>query len=154
MIRNGLPLVGCKTGGGDESWYRKMKNAVPDLSLFVPGHTLASAVRKGARGSYSNVACINPGVAQQWYKMMIDGDARALELEKRIQAFIVDDILPYITEKGYSSTAVDKFLAAVGGWADIGTRLRWPYQGIPENEIDKIREHGRKVLPEFFEILQ
>jgi hypothetical protein len=45
---------------------------------------------------------------------------------------------------------LDKFLAAVGGWAQIGTRLRWPYKGIDKNEIALVRKIGQKILPEFF----
>ncbi|HYH56095.1 MAG TPA: dihydrodipicolinate synthase family protein, partial [Anseongella sp.] len=38
----GIPLAGCKVAGGDARWYRAMKQHVPDLSLFVPGHHLAT----------------------------------------------------------------------------------------------------------------
>jgi dihydrodipicolinate synthase/N-acetylneuraminate lyase len=150
IINAGVPLIGCKVAGGNKQWYFKMKKLVPDLSLFVSGHTLATGFRSGANGSYSNVACLNPKMAQQWYEMMTQDIKNALELEERIQTFIKRDIIPYITEKKFSSQAIDKFLAAVGGWSNIGTRVRWPYQGLDESEIMPVREKCRLMLPEFF----
>lgn len=150
IMKAEIPLVGCKVAGGDEKWYARMKEVVPELSLFVAGHTLATGFRLGAHGSYSNVACLNPAAAQQWYEMMLRDMDSALELEKRIQLFIHRDIIPYITGRKFSSQAVDKFLAAIGGWANIGTRLRWPYIGLDESEIMPVRERCKIALPEFF----
>ncbi|MGH2645664.1 MAG: dihydrodipicolinate synthase family protein, partial [Chitinophagaceae bacterium] len=146
----GIPIVGCKVAGGDAKWYADMQKLVPELSLFVPGHTLASGFRMGANGSYSNAACLHPGVAQQWYETMLTNMDDALELESRLRTFINDYIVPYILQKEYSSQAVDKLLAAIGGWADIGTRLRWPYHGINNEEVLKLRKECRFLLPEFF----
>ncbi len=147
----GIKLVGCKVGGGDKVWYNKMKKLVPELSLFVPGHHLATGIGLGAAGAYSNVACLNPKVAQRWYEMMPDDIDAALELESRIQFFMQTQIVPYIQGGKYSNTAADKFLAAVGGWAYIGTRLRWPYKSIPFQDVERVRESARKILPEFFD---
>jgi 4-hydroxy-tetrahydrodipicolinate synthase len=146
----GIELVGCKVGGGDEEWYKTMKALNPELSLFTPGHKLATGISLGASGSYSNVACINPKAAQVWYEMMFDDMEAALELQGRIQAFIFNHIIPYITEKGYSDQAVDKFLAAIGGWSVVGTRLRWPYRWIDESEVKDMRTICENILPEFF----
>jgi 4-hydroxy-tetrahydrodipicolinate synthase len=146
----GIHLAGCKVAGGDEHWYEEMKKLNPHLSLFVPGHHLATGIRLGAHGAYSNVACIHPGVAQQWYEAMLADIDKALELEKRIRLFMNQYIVPYIKEQGYSNQAADKFLAAIGGWADVGTRLRWPYQGIRQDDVDKVRLICQKILPEFF----
>lgn len=147
----GIPLVGCKLSGGDEKWFTSMKKFSPGLSLFVPGHILATGIKLGAYGSYSNVACLHPGAAQKWYEMMNSDMKSALEMEARIQFFFNNHIIPYITEKKFSDPAIDKFLAAVGGWANIGTRLRWPYKGINENEVLKMRKIAKNILPEFFE---
>lgn len=149
IMQAGIPLVGCKTGGGDQAWFEKMKNTVPGLSIFVPGHHLATGIGLGASGAYSNVACLHPAAAQQWYEMMREDMGRALELEGRIQRFMRDYIVPYI-EDGYANQAVDKFLAVIGGWSGIGTRLRWPYQGIPSKETVRIRKIAMEILPEFF----
>jgi 4-hydroxy-tetrahydrodipicolinate synthase len=146
----GIPLVGCKVAGGDERWYASMKAKVPELSIFVPGHTLATGISLGASGSYSNVACLHPRAAQEWYEMMVTDMPGALEVEKRIQHFIYQHVMPYITGENYSNAAVDKFLAAVGNWADTGTRVRWPYKSIPEQAVVTTREICRKILPEFF----
>lgn len=146
----GVPLVGCKVAAGDKDWYASMKKLVPDISLFVSGTQLATGIGLGASGSYSNIACLHPKYAQQWYEQMLTDMPAALELEKRIQLFIYDHIIPYITEKKYSDPAIDKFLAAIGGWADVGTRMRWPYRWIQSGEVNGVREIGKDLLPEFF----
>lgn len=150
LKKAGIKLAGCKTGGGDAGWYAAMRKWAPGLSLFVPGHHLATGLQLGARGAYSNVACLHPGAAQQWYKTMLTDQEAAIRLQSRIQVFMTGYILPYIRDQGYSPAAADKFLAAIGGWADIGTRLRWPYRGIPTGEVLRVRKMCRELLPEFF----
>jgi dihydrodipicolinate synthase/N-acetylneuraminate lyase len=147
----GIHLAGCKLPGGDAAWYQSMLGLNPGLSVFIPGHHLATGVKAGAHGAYSNVACLHPGVAQQWYNSMHTDMEGALELEGRIQRFMTEHIVPFITEQGYSNQAVDKLLAAAGGWADVGTRLRWPYRWIGEEEVPAIRQAARNLVPEFFE---
>lgn len=151
--KTGVNLVGCKLGGGDEEWYKKMKQLNPELSLFIPGHKLATGIGLGASGSYSNVACIHPKAAQVWYDTMSSDMEGALELQTRLQLFIVQQVIPYITERNFSDQAVDKFLAAIGGWADIGTRMRWPYQSIDEKDVKQMRVVCKSILPEFFKVL-
>jgi dihydrodipicolinate synthase/N-acetylneuraminate lyase len=148
--RAGIELVGCKTSGGNEAWYKQMKELVPELSLFVPGHHLATGIKMGAHGSYSNVACINPHAAQQWYKMMLTDMESAMEMQGRIQQFVTTYIFPLITEEKYSDPAIDKFLAAITGWAHLGTRLRWPYRWVGADKIELIRSACKDILPEFF----
>ena len=148
--RAGVDLVGCKLGGGDEEWYQRMKNLNPALSLFAPGHRLATGISLGANGSYSNMACLNPKAAQAWYQLMQTDLKAALEIEKRVLKFMFDGVIPYITEQGYADQAVDKLLAAAGNWGSVGTRLRWPYQWINELEITKVQAIGKEIIPEFF----
>jgi dihydrodipicolinate synthase/N-acetylneuraminate lyase len=143
-------VIGIKVADGDEGWYASMRTIMDRCSVFVPGHHLATGVARGARGSYSNVACLNPAAAQRWYRQMIDDPRSAADLEGRMNAFFGERIAPFITEKGYSNGAADKLLAAVGGWGPIGTRLRWPYESIPEAVVPAIRARGRELVPEFF----
>jgi dihydrodipicolinate synthase/N-acetylneuraminate lyase len=149
ILDAGVPLTGCKVPGGDAAWYAAMKAAAPELSIFVPGHHLATGISLGAHGAYSNVACLHPKAAQQWYDTMRTDMNKALELEKRIQLFMDGYIVPYINEQGFSNQAADKLLAAVGGWANISTKLRWPYQGIDPQEAVRLRAVCREILPEF-----
>ena len=144
-------LVGVKVAGGDAAWYETVRQGAPCLSIFAPGHHLATHYGRGAHGSYSNVACLHPGVAQRWYEQMETDLGAALDVERRIQRFMNEEILPFITVGGYSHQAVDKLLAAIGAWADVGPRLRWPYRSIPEAEADRLRPIARRLLPEFFE---
>lgn len=150
IMRRGIPLVGCKTAGGDESWYAQM-SAIPELSLFVPGHRLATGVRSGAHGAYSNVACLHPVVAQRWYQDMMTDMEKALQFEARIGAFFNQYIVPLMTGQGYSGQAMDKMMAWVTGWGSATLRLRWPYRGVTEQEALLVRKGCRTLLPEFFE---
>lgn len=150
LLATDINLVGCKMPGGDEQWYRDMTQFDKQLSVFIPGHHLATGVSRGAHGAYSNVACLDPLAAQRWYDSMQSNLPGALELEKRIQQFMNECIVPFITEEKYSNQAVDKLMAAVGGWTQITPRLRWPYRSIPNENIVPVRNKAKQLLPEFF----
>ncbi|WP_209329696.1 dihydrodipicolinate synthase family protein [Lunatimonas salinarum] len=149
LVSTGIPLVGCKVAAGDAGWYEEMQPVLERISVFVPGHRLATGISRGAHGSYSNVACLNPGAAVDWFHLMQSDLPKALAIEKRVLGFFEEAILPFITNQGYSNTAVDKLLAALGGWIPIGTGVRWPYRGVPEDEVSHLRTIGRKWIPEF-----
>lgn len=141
-------LVGVKVCDGDEEWYRQMREHCSGLSVFVPGHHLATGIRNGAHGAYSNVACLHPGAAQRWYEQMHTDLEGALELEQRICVFMKQHIVPFI-QAGHSNMAVDKLMAAVGGWCPMNPRLRRPYRGVEEEAIEPLREVVQEMLPEF-----
>ena len=144
------PLIGVKVAGGDAAWYDAMRVLVSDIAVFVPGHFLATGVQAGvASGAYSNVACLSPKGAQWWWELMQTDLPRALEIQQRILRFFDACIIPF-KEQGFSNPALDKFLAAVGGWGTVGTRLRWPYRSIAETEVAGARDIARAMLPEFF----
>lgn len=143
-------LVGVKVAGGDDNWYEEMRNNCSGLSVFIPGHFLASGCQKGAHGAYSNMACLNPVASQKWYELIKSDNESALELESRINQFLTQYIVPFIIEEKYANQAVDKFMAAVGNWIQIEPRLRWPYSSINSSEIDRVRKGGKKIIPEFF----
>lgn len=143
-------LIGIKVLSGDAQWVADMKTYASHLSVFVPGHFLASRFADGiASGAYSNVACINAGAAQKWWNDMQTDIEPALDLERRILQFFKECIAPY-QEKKYSNPALDKFLSAVGGQINVGTRLRWPYQYISESEVPAARKRAQELIPEFF----
>ena len=148
----GVQLAGCKLSGGDEEWYSAMKKYAPGLSLFIPGHQLATGFALGAHGAYSNVACLHPFAAQKWYAMMKEDLSLAIEMQSRIQLFMKEHIIPFIQVHGYSNQAVDKFMAAIGGWMQIAPRLRWPYRWIHEEEVEHTRKAAKNILPEFFNV--
>jgi 4-hydroxy-tetrahydrodipicolinate synthase len=134
----------------DPAWYERVRENSSDLSIFIPGHRLVTGLVNGAHGSYSNMACLNPFAAQQWYEMSINDLQAGLELEGRIGKFMEWYIQPFISSYGYSNQACDRFMALLGGWADIGEKLRWPYKSIPIEWIEKIKSHANDLLPEFF----
>ncbi|MCU1489055.1 MAG: Dihydrodipicolinate synthase/N-acetylneuraminate lyase [Acidimicrobiaceae bacterium] len=142
-------LVGIKVAGGDADWYKEMRAAAPDLAVFVAGHALASGRQQGAAGAYSNVACLNPAGALAWERQMSEDPEAALELEKRINEFLALHIFP-IQARGFSNAALDKTLARIGGWAEVGTRVRWPYSSVPEAEAAALAPIARAELPELF----
>ncbi len=142
-------LIGIKVAGGDPGWYRGMRPVLDRLAVFVAGHTLASGLAQGAAGAYSNVACLSPAGAVAWYAQMRSDPDGAADLESRLQHFLGRHITP-LQQRGYSNAALDKTLAHIGGWAAIGTRLRWPYQGVPEADAEALRPLARAAVPELF----
>ena len=123
-------LVGIKVVGGDAAWFAAVRTACPGLSIFVPGHLLAEQYPHGAAGSYSNVACLHPGLAVAWWRQMQGDLAGARALGRRICDFLDRHIAPLL-RSGYSNPAVDKALACLGRWGPARPRLRWPHQGVP-----------------------
>ena len=96
------------------------------------------------------MACLNPKAAQHWSdRIQVDLES-ALELESRINLFVEQHVLPFITRQHFSNQAVDKMLAQLGGWSDIGVKLRWPYKSIAESEAQRLRPIAEKLIPEFF----
>lgn len=152
-IRAAVPnIVGVKVAGGsDPEWYGAILDALDGAALFVAGHFLATGIRLGAHGSYSNVACLHPKGAQRWYECMLRDLDRALGIEGRIQGFLQEHIHPLIHEERYANPAIDKLLAAIGGWTNVGTRMRWPYRWVPEERVAALRDEARKKVPELFE---
>ncbi|MEO9005293.1 MAG: dihydrodipicolinate synthase family protein [Ginsengibacter sp.] len=143
-------LIGIKVAGGDTQWYRDMQQCSLRLSVFVPGHLLATGFQqKVAAGAYSNIACLSPKGSQWWWNLIQTDLDQAIKVQTRILQFFDDCILPYI-RAGYSNPALDKFLAAAGGWSDIGTRLRWPYKWISEDDVEETHKKAINYLPEFF----
>ncbi len=153
VLKKQIPsLTGLKVfdQNGSAEWYRRMNENKEGLSVFIPGHRLASGIKSGAHGAYSNMACLNPFAAQKWFDTIATDMSAALELEKRVNQFMSGLIAPFITEQHYPNHACDRFMALLGGWADVGSKLRWPYRSIPESYILTIRERSRQIIPEFF----
>ncbi|MHC1550829.1 dihydrodipicolinate synthase family protein [Phyllobacterium sp. K27] len=144
-------VTGVKLADGDANWYAEARDHLGGVSLFVPGHHLATGVKAGvAAGSFSNVACLSPRGAQRWTELMSTDIGAALEIERRICKFMNEYIVPYRHRFSYSNAALDKLLCAIGNWGPVGTRLRFPYRWIDEMEADKLRIIVRNDIPELF----
>jgi 4-hydroxy-tetrahydrodipicolinate synthase len=149
-LKEAVPaLIGVKVADGDASWYATMRERLAGLSVFVPGHHLATGVLQGAHGSYSNVACLSPWGAVRWHELARTDVPSALRVERKILAFFRAHVAPFAA-RGYSNPALDKLLAAIGGWAEIGTRLRWPYRWVSEREAGRLSRVAREAIPELF----
>ena len=152
MLSERIPqLVGCKVAAGDRRWFDQLGDTTKRLSVFTPGHHLATHLPLGSSGAYSNVACLSPGGAKRWNQQIIRGLPAAQEFQDRLHAFFDESFTPYITQLGYSNPAVDKLLAAIGGWCDVGTRMRWPYRSIPMDDVPELARKARTLIPELFE---
>ena len=143
-------VIGIKVAGGDAAWHDEMKAAAKTLSVFVAGIRLASGVIHGcARGSYSNLACLSPGGAVRWARLIQEDPKLALDQEAEIQSVFKTAMDPYRGK--FSNSALDKALAAAGGWAGISPALRWPLTSIPASDIEGLSIHFRQGLPYLFE---
>lgn len=149
VVRANPSLVGLKCGGGDAAWYRKMRPLFEKLSVFIPGHRLASGIAQGAHGSYSNMACLSPAGTVRWARL---SKTDALALEDRVATFMEKAIQPLL-DRGLPGFACDKALAAAGGWIRIGPDLMWPYIGATDAEVDRIARAARVHIPEFLETI-
>lgn len=142
-------VIGIKLADGDADWYREARRHLSGWSIFVPGHHLATGVSEGiASGAFSNVACLSPSGAQRWTQLMADDLDGALEIETRLRNFLDTHIAPFARTGGYSNAALDKLLAAIGGWADVGTRLRQPYRWIDSSVVPDLQRAAAKAIPE------
>ena len=154
VLKKEIPaLVGVKVfdRNSDVEWYKRVKDNRAGISVFIPGHNLATGLALGAQGAYSNVSCLNPRAAQKWYQLMRTDMDRAMELEQRIKHFMKTLIEPFITQHHFPNHACDRFMALVGGWSDVGASLRWPYKSIPEDLAGDVRRKAANIIPEFFE---
>ena len=57
--------------------------------------------------------------------------------------------MPWMRD-GYPNPALDKALAHIGGWADIGTCIRGPWRSVPTHIVEPLRPIVRAELPELF----
>jgi 4-hydroxy-tetrahydrodipicolinate synthase len=154
MIVERIPgVIGMKVPGGDEAWYAAMRTLFDRVSVFIPGHTLADGLARGAHGAYSNVACLSPAGAQRWYKLCVRDPQAGKGLGARIQAFWLANVAPIITRDGLSNMAADKAAAVAGGWMPgLTPKLRWPYRGATAEQSRQIGEVARRELPELFDV--
>jgi len=97
------------------------------------------------------MACLSPAGSERWYQQILTDIDAGLETEKRVRLLMDHHLAPLSRRHGFSNQAVDKLLAAIGRWADIGARLRWPYKGVDIDVADRLRPVVKRLLPEFFE---
>lgn len=144
-------VVGIKVPGGDDAWYAAMAPVMQRLSVFIPGHQLASGLARGAHGAYSNVACLSPAGAQHWYELCRRDLAAGLALERKIQAFWSGHVAPLITVHGLPNMAADKAAAVAGGWLPgLRPQLRWPYRSATAEMVRSMSVAARTEVPNLF----
>ncbi len=152
LIARDVPaVVGLKVPGGDGAWYEAMQPVMKKLSVFIPGHQLASGLVGGARGAYSNVACLSPAGAQRWYELCRNDPVSGMMWEKKIQAFWFGRVAPLISTHGLSNMAADKAVAVAAGWLPgLSPRLRWPYRAATPEMIQTLADAARSEVDFLF----
>jgi len=124
---------------------------LPDLSFFVGEGFLASAMRVGARGSYSSLVLMNPTLMMKYYRDCADGrwDA-AFEVQASIRRF-VRDLFAFMKEQnlGGADPVIDKGLAVAAGFLKGHQRTRAPYTGWPDEGVRQVRAWLAKHHPEW-----
>lgn len=70
----------------------------------------------------------------------------ALNPESRLQQFMSTFILPFKTH--HHNVALDRLLAAVGGWSRVGTRVPWPYRSEDAGHVAALRRAALAAVPE------
>lgn len=151
IVREIPAVAGIKVPGGDAAWYEAMQPVMEKISVFIPGHQLASGLARGAHGAYSNVACLSPAGAQRWYELCRRDLAAGLAAEQRIQTFWLGHVAPLITAHGLPNMAADKAAAVAGGWLPgMRPNLRWPYRCASADQVKSVAAAARTQLPEFF----
>lgn len=147
FIKKEIPqVIGVKTSGGNDFWYNEMREKCPELSIFIPGHNLATGIKNGAHGSYSNISCLSPVMAQRWYELTQTDMDKALDIESKIITFMNTYIRPLINEHKYSNQSIDKFMAVLGGWSVIPAKLRWPYCSVPDSFVTKTKGAAQELV--------
>ena len=111
---------------------------------------------KGAKQGFSQIIFLNTGgdtdiTQSEFCHEWVVGHIlpAALEIERRLRRFMDGYIAPFIAQQQYCNAACDRFLALLGGWTDVGPRMRWPYRSIPAVEVERLRPVLREKLPEF-----
>jgi dihydrodipicolinate synthase/N-acetylneuraminate lyase len=143
-----IGLAGVKVAA-NEDFYHELHSRCPQLKIFVPGHELSRTRCPGVVGSYSNVACLSPTGAARWGRLLGDNPEVAREIGERVYNFFAAHIGP-LKAAGFGNTALDKALAYMGGWAAVGTTVRWPWSSVPESQAGQLGKVARRELPELF----
>lgn len=143
-------MVGVKVKGGDAAWYKERQEKLPDFSVFVGGNSVAFGRPRGADGAYSNVACLSPNGAVRYWDLIETDLAAAQDLEARFVKFLRTHLIPVARRDGLSDAALDKLMAAAGGWGPISARLMWPYSFADEDTVAAVARAARDEMPELF----
>ncbi len=104
-------LVGVKVADGDEAWYAAMKRHAGRLSIFVPGHHLATGISPApTRPIPAWPACTRKRPSGS-VRPDQERPAGALELEGRLRQFMDRHIAPFIRQQRFTAPPL-----ATGCW--------------------------------------
>jgi len=101
------------------------------------------------KGTWSTLLLpLDENEAIRWGRSILKEPEIALAQEAQILEVFKSALEPI--RGRFSNTAIDKALAAAGGWADGSPTARWPLASIPQSEVDRLSKTFRKALPFLF----
>lgn len=101
----------------------------PEIAHFVHEQVLAFWYPMGAVGAFSNLVCLAPGLALDWFALLENAQwSQAFEIQKRVMRFYEEGAVP-LRKGGYS---VDKPMAVAGGVPGATRTVRSPYAAAPD----------------------
>jgi dihydrodipicolinate synthase/N-acetylneuraminate lyase len=148
LIASDVPaLVGTKLAGGDFSAVSAVLIEVPELAHFVGETVLAPALMLGAKGTYSSIALMDPGLVLTLYDACEAGVwSEVAALQRSVTKFVVEALYPLL-EDGYWDAAIDKAMIAATGFLACPPAVRKPYREVPAEKIAALRAYVERNLP-------
>jgi dihydrodipicolinate synthase/N-acetylneuraminate lyase len=144
-------IIGTKSVGFDAMATNSLLVHCPELSHFVHEQVLCFWMAMGASGAFSNLVCLCPPLALQWFDLIVKGEwIRALEIQRRVNRFYEEGAVP-LRRAGY---VIDKAMAQLGRVPGATGALRLPYMPVPDELYRGLEAAARKHLPEFMAALQ
>lgn len=140
-----------KVCDGDNNWYKNMKSVFEMTSVFVPGHHIARGISNGAAGTYSNIACLCPHKSQLWYNICQNDIEYGLQLEKQLNNYLTKYTRPLIQSGNHGSFTIDKFMATIGDYMEITSKMRFPYNSVKVDDIQDFQNGLKEIAPFFVE---
>jgi dihydrodipicolinate synthase/N-acetylneuraminate lyase len=132
--------------------WAEIAESAPGLAHFCGDLFFLTGLMHGARGMYSSLIYVLPGVARRIYDLAQAGDwAAAVPLDRALSAFVVE-ILEPLAAGGYVDGAIDKAMAEAAGYLAGGRTMRPPYRALSDAHADLLRRMLDKYRGVFAEL--
>ncbi|RWI42359.1 MAG: hypothetical protein EOR34_04015 [Mesorhizobium sp.] len=142
---DGLPIGA--TRGGDASCWAEMRR---DLAAF------SGLLARPYAGQWdiprAPMAAIPTSLAEPKERRDVVDPHRRGNCRRGREAFLATHVLSFracYACYNVSDAALDKAMAAAGGWVPLDPRLLWPYSSVPDEEVAMLAEDARMAFPEW-----
>ncbi len=123
----------------------------PEMNHFVGEHLFALAHLFGRRGIYTSWFMMNPRFLHEYYQMCLGGHhQQAIAISQRLTKWVIKAVKP-LKQKGYTSPALDKAFAEMGGWLPGNRRTRKPNRPLTDEDFAELKRAIAETVPEFLE---